>query len=200
MQSGRIGREVGQGVRSPSELWLPEAMSVAHGIVDAMSGGDALAGLDDVDWAGLRHAYGPAGDTPGLLRALVSESPAKREHAVHELYGNIFHQGSRYEATAHAVPFLAGLALIRGHRNGMRSCTCSRRWPSDTTRRTCRPGWISADGGPASSRCVRQIRHSGCWNSTPGSRPPGTRPTAGSAPCTRRLMIPPRRCVRPWTN
>jgi hypothetical protein len=92
--------------------WLPEAMSVAPGIVDAVSGGgDVLAGLEEVDWAGLRHAYGPAGDVPGLLRALVSGSPAERRHAVHGLYGNIFHQGSRYEATAYAVPFLARLAL-----------------------------------------------------------------------------------------
>ena len=82
------------------------------GIVDAVSGGgDVLAGLEAVDWAGLRHAYGPAGDVPGLLRALVSGSPAERKHAVHGLYGNIFHQGSRYEATAYAVPFLARLAL-----------------------------------------------------------------------------------------
>jgi hypothetical protein len=73
--------------------------------------GDALAGLEEIDWTGLCHAYGPAGDVPGLLRALVSESPAERKHALHELYGNIFHQGSRYEATAHAVPFLVRLAL-----------------------------------------------------------------------------------------
>jgi hypothetical protein len=73
--------------------------------------GDALAGLEEIDWARLCHAYGPAGDVPGLLRALVSESPAERKHALHELYGNIFHQGSRYEATAHAVPFLVRLAL-----------------------------------------------------------------------------------------
>ena len=86
-------------------------MSVAAGIVDAVSGGDLLAGLEEIDWAGLRHAYGPAGDVPGLLRALVSESPAERRRAVHGLYSNVFHQGSRYEATAYAVPFLARLAL-----------------------------------------------------------------------------------------
>jgi hypothetical protein len=86
-------------------------MSVAAGIVDAVSGGDVLAGLEEIDWAGLRHAYGPAGDVPGLLRALVSGSPAERKNSVHKLYGNIFHQGSRYEATAYAVPFLARLAL-----------------------------------------------------------------------------------------
>lgn len=89
-------------------------MSVATGIVDAVNGGgDVLGGLEEIDWAGLRHAYGPAGDVLGLLRALVSGSPAERRHAVHELYGSIFHQGSRYEATAYAVPFLTRLALDR---------------------------------------------------------------------------------------
>lgn len=86
---------------------------MAFGIVDAVSGGDVLAGLEEIDWAGLRHAYGPAGDVPGLLRALAAGLPAERSHAVQKLYGNIFHQGSRYEATAYAVPFLARLALDR---------------------------------------------------------------------------------------
>jgi HEAT repeat protein len=88
-------------------------MSVAADIVDAVSGGDVLAGLEEIDWAGLRHAYGPAGDVPGVLRALASGPPADRKHALTKLYGNIFHQGSRYEATAYAVPFLARLALDR---------------------------------------------------------------------------------------
>jgi len=43
----------------------------------------------------------------------VSGSPAERGHAVQKLYGNIFHQGSRYEATAYAAPFLAQLTLDR---------------------------------------------------------------------------------------
>jgi hypothetical protein len=86
-------------------------MSVAAGTLEAMSGGDALAGLEEIGWAGLRHAHGPAGDVPGLLQALISQSAAEHKHALHKLYGNIFHQGSRYEATAHAVPFLVRLAL-----------------------------------------------------------------------------------------
>jgi hypothetical protein len=75
---------------------------------------DPLAGLDAVDWAGLQHAYGPAADVPGLLRDLRANDPERREKAVWELYGNIFHQGSRYEATAHAVPFLLALAADPG--------------------------------------------------------------------------------------
>ena len=88
-------------------------MSVAAGTLGAVSGGDVLAGLEEIGWAGLSHAYGPAGDVPGLLRTLISESPGERQRALHALYGNIFHQGSRYEATAHAVPFLARLAVDR---------------------------------------------------------------------------------------
>ncbi|MER6949424.1 HEAT repeat domain-containing protein [Nonomuraea sp. NPDC000554] len=72
---------------------------------------DVLAGLDKIHWADLKHAYGPADDVPEQLRALRSESPDERERALYELYGNIFHQGSRYPATAPAVPFLARLAL-----------------------------------------------------------------------------------------
>ncbi|GCD96835.1 HEAT repeat domain-containing protein [Embleya hyalina] len=71
---------------------------------------DALDGLDAVDWAGLRHAYGPAGDVPAQIRALTSDDPATCESALGALYGNIFHQGSRYEASTYAVPFLVGLA------------------------------------------------------------------------------------------
>jgi hypothetical protein len=75
-----------------------------------METGNVLAGLDEIGWAELGHAYGPAGDVPGLIRALVSAEPDEREHALHALYGNIFHQGSRFEASAYAVPFLARLA------------------------------------------------------------------------------------------
>jgi hypothetical protein len=80
--------------------------------------------------------------------------------------------------------------LTRGHCNGMRSCICSWRWPSGTTRRTCRPGWISPGGGPASGGCARRIRLGGCVNSTRGPGRAGTRPAAGSAACTGRSMIP----------
>ena len=65
-----------------------------------------LAELDAVDWERLGHAYGTAADVPGLLRALTTDT---HERALDALYGNIFHQGSRYEAAAHAVPFLLGL-------------------------------------------------------------------------------------------
>lgn len=65
-----------------------------------------LDDLDKVDWSRLKHAYGPAGDVPGLLRALVSRIGRVRSKAIYDLYGNIFHQGTRYEASSYAVPFL----------------------------------------------------------------------------------------------
>ena len=65
-----------------------------------------LDGLDSIDWSQLEHAYGPAVDVPDQIRALVSPDEKTRARALWELYGNIFHQGKRYEATAFAVPFL----------------------------------------------------------------------------------------------
>ncbi|WP_199514582.1 HEAT repeat domain-containing protein [Nucisporomicrobium flavum] len=59
-----------------------------------------LDGLDEVDWAALTHAYGPADDVPGLLR----------EAALSDLYERLFPQGTVYPATAAAVPFLVELA------------------------------------------------------------------------------------------
>ncbi len=66
-------------------------------------------GLDDIDWAALTHAYGSAADVPGLLRARASNDPAVAEEADGEFFGNIWHQGTVYEATAYAVPYLVEL-------------------------------------------------------------------------------------------
>lgn len=62
--------------------------------------------LDEVDWASMNHAYGSAADVPELIRNIASDDDEVREEAFYAAYGNIFHQGSRYEATAPAVPFL----------------------------------------------------------------------------------------------
>ncbi len=69
-----------------------------------------LEGLDAINWHGLEHAYGPADDVPGLLRNLASADDQVREGAHYKLYGNLYHQGTIYEATAYAVPFLLELA------------------------------------------------------------------------------------------
>lgn len=69
-----------------------------------------LEGLASVRWHELSHAYGPADDVPGLIRAVASVDKATRVRAWRALFGNLWHQGTIYEATAHAVPFFVELA------------------------------------------------------------------------------------------
>jgi hypothetical protein len=69
-----------------------------------------LEGLNRVAWGSLRHAYGSAEDVPHLIHALASPSPDERRAAFEKLYTNLWHQGTIYEATPHAVPFLIELA------------------------------------------------------------------------------------------
>lgn len=69
--------------------------------------GDVLfSGLDEIDWAQLVHAYGEASDVPEDIRALVSSDQKTAKDALWRLFGSIYHQGTRYTATKHAVPFL----------------------------------------------------------------------------------------------
>jgi hypothetical protein len=65
-----------------------------------------LEGLDRADWGRLTHAWGPALDTPGHIRLLASRDAKKRETARGDLCITLGHQGTRYAATAAAVPFL----------------------------------------------------------------------------------------------
>ncbi|MEU0250163.1 HEAT repeat domain-containing protein [Streptomyces sp. NPDC006235] len=67
-------------------------------------------GIDEVDWASLRHADGSAEDVPGLLRGLASADPAERETALDRMYGAVHHQGDVYDSTLACVPFLLALA------------------------------------------------------------------------------------------
>jgi hypothetical protein len=62
-----------------------------------------------VEWGRLTHAYGYADDVPALIRALRSADAKERDDARYELYGNIYHQGTRFEASRYAVPFLLEL-------------------------------------------------------------------------------------------
>jgi hypothetical protein len=68
----------------------------------ALYGPAVVDGLDEVAWDRLNHAYGPGVDVPGLLRGVV-EGDAD---ALGDLRTTIWHQGTVYEATAYAVPFL----------------------------------------------------------------------------------------------
>jgi HEAT repeat protein len=62
--------------------------------------------LDEIDWASLRDAYGPATEFPRRLRAALSPDAKERHAAFHELHGTIVHQGTVYEASAVTVPFI----------------------------------------------------------------------------------------------
>lgn len=73
-----------------------------------------LDGLDKVNWGSLKHAYGAATDVPDMIRRLASSDDAVRDGALHDAYGNIFHQGTRYTATPKAIPFLIELAARPG--------------------------------------------------------------------------------------
>ena len=65
-----------------------------------------LEKLDEIGWSSLQHAYGEASDVPGQIRALISDDETERNKAFYELCGNIYHQGTLYEATVSAIPFL----------------------------------------------------------------------------------------------
>jgi hypothetical protein len=75
-----------------------------------------LDDLDSIPWPRLTHAYGSAADVPALLRAL-RDAPADQsgeDSPLWCLFGNIWHQGTVYEATAYAVPFLIEIAQDKG--------------------------------------------------------------------------------------
>jgi hypothetical protein len=68
-----------------------------------------------VAWADVYHAYGPAEDVPAQLAAVVVGDDATRAEAWWNLWGNIVHQGTIYEATVQAVPLLFALAERLDH-------------------------------------------------------------------------------------
>ncbi|MER6573812.1 HEAT repeat domain-containing protein, partial [Streptomyces sp. NPDC001093] len=68
-----------------------------------------FTGIDEVDWASLRHAYGSAEDVPGWLRALASADTAERATALDGMYAALHHQGCVYDSTLACVPFLLSL-------------------------------------------------------------------------------------------
>jgi hypothetical protein len=65
-----------------------------------------FAGLDDIDWDSLSHAYGSAQDVPGWVRGLVDADPAVREECLDAMYGAVHHQGDIYDCTVTVVPYL----------------------------------------------------------------------------------------------
>jgi hypothetical protein len=68
---------------------------------------EILAGIDEIDWSALTHAYGPGTDTPEQLRAALGGDV----DAIGKLDASLYHQGGCvYPAGAAAVPFLVNLA------------------------------------------------------------------------------------------
>ncbi|MCR3752960.1 hypothetical protein [Lentzea californiensis] len=65
-----------------------------------------LNGLDQVDWAELDHAFGPAAGLPDQLRGLVSRDEEHRRRSLRALSEHIYHQNTIYEATPGAIPFV----------------------------------------------------------------------------------------------
>lgn len=69
--------------------------------------------LDEIPWGQLSHAYGTAEDVPRQLLALKTapaETSGEDDSPLWCLFGSIWHQGTVYEATSYAVPFLLELA------------------------------------------------------------------------------------------
>jgi hypothetical protein len=71
---------------------------------------DFDARLSAIDWSRLKHAYGSAAEVPAKIRQLISPDEDERSDAQNEfLYASLWHQGTVYEATGPAVPFLVEL-------------------------------------------------------------------------------------------
>lgn len=72
-------------------------------------GVDPLGGLDAIRWPELHGAHGPAAEVPRCLRALRGNDPADRLDARTRLFDAVYHQGTRWQVSAHVIPFLVGL-------------------------------------------------------------------------------------------
>lgn len=107
---GRCARACGEVVRGVF-TWL---VGGPDRDVLATPDHDPLSGIDGVPWERLHHAYGPAVDVPGQLRALRSPEAQVRAHAQRKLRGNVYHQGTRWQASCHVVPFLVALVADAG--------------------------------------------------------------------------------------
>ena len=67
--------------------------------------------LDSIPWARLEGPDGTSDGVPAAIRSLWSTDEGERAAAVGELQEKLWHQGTVYEVTAPAVPFIAEAAL-----------------------------------------------------------------------------------------
>ena len=139
-----------------------------------------LDGLTDTPWGDLSHAYGPAADVPGLLRAVASGDAMAARDAVRELFGNIWHQGTVYQATLPAVPFLARMAAAGIVAGGLLQLLgCIAESTDDATGGDARAA-VASEAGRLIPCCVMPTPKSVRWR-------PGGSPGAGRAMrCSRR--------------
>lgn len=73
-----------------------------------------LADLDDIDWAALDSCYDVAYEIPGWIRklyALENGEDGDWDELMEQLIGSLIHEGTMYNATVAAVPFLLRGAL-----------------------------------------------------------------------------------------
>ena len=71
---------------------------------------EVFLGLFDESWRRWRHAFGPAEDVPFELWLAASMDPEKRADARKKLRSNLVRNGAIFQASAHAVTYLARLA------------------------------------------------------------------------------------------
>lgn len=76
---------------------------------------ELLRALDAVPWVRLHDAYGLAAQVPVHLYATTLGQADARAAAWWELWGNVHHQGTVYEATVDTVPFVAAIASNPEH-------------------------------------------------------------------------------------
>lgn len=65
--------------------------------------------LDTIDWSRVANCYGTSEGIPAAIRELVSTNASVRDRAREKLWMLLEHQGSVYEASALAVPFLLAI-------------------------------------------------------------------------------------------
>jgi hypothetical protein len=63
-------------------------------------------GANAIDWTKLSHSHGTCEQVPARLRMLLANSKQERSAALEYFWEYMLHQGSRYEASPHVVPFL----------------------------------------------------------------------------------------------
>lgn len=113
LRAGQFGSDSGQA-GAWNRPFLPPVSRLAGVVLEAARGHDLPVDslrltLLQVDWDSLDHAYGPAGDAPGQLLALVGDDPETRGRTVGYLDAAMLHQGTICSATAPFIKIVAGL-------------------------------------------------------------------------------------------